>query len=54
MTEQEEELRIQMLDSLINLMDKARCEKDMPMLEAYARLVCECWNAIVNKENETC
>jgi hypothetical protein len=53
MTEQEATLRAQMLDSLIELMNKARLEKDAPMLEAYARLVHETWNAIMNGE-ETC
>lgn len=50
MTEQEQDLRVQMLDSLIELMDKARREKDATMLDAYARLVHECWNAMANEE----
>jgi hypothetical protein len=40
-----EDLRAQMFDSLIELMNEARLEKDAPMLEAYARLVHETWNA---------
>ena len=49
----DEDLKAQMLDSLIELMNKARLEKDATMLEAYARLVHETWTLIMNGE-ETC
>jgi hypothetical protein len=49
----DEELRLQMLDSLIELMNRARLEKDAQMLDAYARLVHECWNAMTER-SETC
>lgn len=50
MTKQEYNLWVEMFDSLVELMDKARRGKDAKMLDAYARLVHECWNTLRNKE----
>jgi predicted GNAT superfamily acetyltransferase len=49
----DEDLRAHMLDSLIELMNEARLEKDALMFESYARLVHETWTAIMDGE-ETC
>lgn len=49
----DEDLRAEMFNSLIELMNEARLEKDAKMFEAYARLVHETWNAIKDGE-ETC
>ena len=46
----DEDLKAQMLDSLIELMNKARLEKDAKMFESYARLA---WILIMYGE-ETC
>jgi len=46
----DEDLKAQMLDSLIELMNKARLEKDALMFDAYARLVHETWTLIMDGE----
>jgi hypothetical protein len=46
----DEELRVRMFDSLIELMNKARLEKDEVMFDACARLVHETWNAMNGEE----
>lgn len=52
MNQDKEELMFEMLDSLIELLNTARLEKDAKMLDAYARLVHETWNALKNGEEK--
>ena len=51
MNQEEQDFRFEMLDSLIELLNTARLEKDATMLDSYARLVHEAWTAL--KEGET-
>jgi hypothetical protein len=46
-----EELSWAMLDSLIDLMNEARLEKDATMFDSCARLVHEIWCSLI-KENK--
>lgn len=48
--EAKEDLRAEMLHSLIGLMNIARIDKDTEMLSVYARLVHETWTAIINED----
>jgi hypothetical protein len=51
MNQDKEELMFEMLDSLIELLNTARLETDAKMLDSYARLVHETWNALKNGED---
>jgi len=46
MHQDKEEFMFEMLDSLIELLNTARLEKDAKMLDSYARLVHETWNTL--------
>ena len=58
MAEKDQELRVEILDSLIELMQKHRLAKDMVAWDSTSRLVYEFWQAIAeaeekqNEENE--
>ena len=47
-----EALSWDMLNSLIDLMDEARLEKDATSLDSYARLVYEIWRALMDKDED--
>jgi hypothetical protein len=47
--EDKKDLRLQMFDSLISLMEEARVEGDMGMMNSYARLVYETYQAILEE-----
>lgn len=47
-----EELSWVMLDSLINLMNEARLDKDATKFDSYARLVHEIWCSLINEDLE--
>lgn len=58
MAEKDQELRVEILDSLIELMQEHRLAKDMVAWDSTSRLVYEFWQAIAeaeekqNEENE--
>lgn len=50
--EEAQNLRVEMLDSLMELMQKARLSKDMVMWDSCSRLVYETWQAIAEEEEK--
>jgi hypothetical protein len=52
MTPEKEELMVEMLNSLIELMNKARLEKDATLLDSYARLVHETWTHLKEAQDD--
>lgn len=52
MAEKDQELRVEILDSLIELMQKHRLAKDMVMWDSTSRLVYEFWQEIANAEDK--
>ena len=50
--EERDELRWVVLDSVINLMEKARLENDAEAVFGYARLVQETWQDILENGDE--
>lgn len=50
--EERDELRWIVLDSVINLMDKARLANDVDAVLGYARLVQETWQDILENGDE--
>ena len=61
MAEKDQDLRVEILDSLMNLMQEHRLAKNMVMWDSTSRLVYEFWQAIAEaqekideeKENES-
>ena len=47
-----QDLRVEMLDSLMELMQEARLKKDMVMWDSCSRLVYETWQAIADEEEK--
>ena len=58
MAEKDQDLRVEILDSLMDLMQEHRLAKNMVMWDSTSRLVYEFWQAIadaqekIDKENE--
>ena len=48
----EQDLRVEVLDSLMNLMQEHRLAKDMVMWDSTSRLVYEFWQAIADAEEK--